>query len=407
MASSFKKAICLGWLLALFSTVIWVAPVQAQGGFAMSGSFYSQKLELPQGTSLRTPDIYVVVFNNSDEDINVKMSTNTPLGVTIVMDQYEFPLAAHAQKKVDIGVDISMEAVPGDYKISVTAEPFKTGGTGIQIVGGAGQEADLTITGEYGVVNITTLSPDGAPVPARIVLFRAYTEENFEIARTETGELDLNVSPGDYLTRAFIAGRQLAEESFSVAPDEHKSVTLSVKTVYFEGFEVVPVSQRDTGEMVMANVVCSVNNLLDAFADVKVNLIVSSDTQQENVTILNTSRLEQSQTEVNYNYVPSDGWQIGVYIFKLELEIGGQIYTTSQSKGLTIDETGTASLIAVGGAIDDEISAPTSTSTAPVDTVEEDVLSSSSFTWLIIVGVAVGVLIIVLAVILFVRKRMA
>ncbi len=404
MASSLKKAICLGWLLALFSTIIWVAPVQAQGGFAMSGSFSSQKLELPQGTSLRTPDIYVVVFNNSDEDINVKVSPNTPPGVTIILQEYEFPLAANSQKKIDIGVDISMEAVPGDYTIGVTAEPFKTGSTGIQIVGGAGQEADLTITGDYGVLNVTTLSPDGAPVPSRIVLFRAYTDENFEIARTETGELDLNVSPGDYLTRAFIAGRQLAEESFSVAADEHKGVTMTVKTVYFDGFEVVPLAQRDTGEMVLANVVCSINNLLDAFTDVQVNLVVSSDAQQENVNILNTSRLEQSQTEINYNYIPGDGWRAGTYIFKLELEIGGQIYTTSQAKGLTVDETGKASLTTVGGGtIDSETSTPTPTSTEAADT---ETVSGSSFIWLIIVGVAVGVLVIVIAVILFVRKRM-
>jgi hypothetical protein len=404
MASSFKKAICLGWLLALFSVVIWVAPVQAQGGFAMSGSFYSQKLELPQGTSLRTPDIYVVVFNNSDEDINVKMTTNTPPGVTIILQEYEFPLAAHAQKKLDVGVDISMEAVPGDYTIGVTAEPYKTGGSGIQIVGGAGQDADLTITGDYGVVNISTVTPDGAPVPARIVLFRAYTQENFEIARSETGELDLNVSPGDYLTQAFIAGRQLAEESFSVAADEHKGVTMTVKTVYFEGFEVVPFTQRDTGEMVMANVVCTINNLLDAFTDVQVNLIVSSDAEQENVNILNISRLEQSQTEINYNYIPGNGWQPGVYIFKLELEIGGQVYTTSPAKGLTVDETGKASLTTVGGAIESETSTPTPTSTEAADTTET--VSGSSFVWLIIVGVAVGVLVIVIAVILFVRKRM-
>ncbi|MBN1161152.1 MAG: hypothetical protein JXA17_04315 [Dehalococcoidales bacterium] len=402
MASSFKKAICLGWLLALFSTVIWVAPVQAQGGFAMSGSFYSQKLELPQGTTLRTPDIYVVVFNNADEDINVKMSTNTPPGVTIILAEYEFPLAAHNQKKLDIGVDISMEAVPGDYTIGVTAEPYKTGGTGIQIVGGAGQDADLTITGDYGVVNITTLSPGGTPVPAMIYLYRTYDKDSFEIARTDTGELDLNVSPGDYITRAFIGGRQLAEESFSVAADEHKSINLSVKTVCFEGFEVVPVNQRDTGAVVMANVVCSINNLWDAFADVKVNLIVTSDTQQENVTILNTSRLERSQTEVNYNYVPSDGWQIGVYLFKLELEIGGQIYTTSQAKGLTIDKTGKASLTTVGGAID---TTPTATTTTTAAAATEEV-SGSSFIWLIIVGIAVGVLVIVIAVILFIRKRM-
>jgi hypothetical protein len=114
------------------------------------------------------------------------------------------------------------------------------------------------------------------------------------------------------------------------------------------------------------------------------------------------SRLEQSQTEVNYNYIPSDGWQVGVYLFKLELEIGGEIYTTSQAKGLTIDETGKAGLMPVGGAIE-ETTSPAPTTTAAADT---ETASPNSLTLLILIGAAVGVLVIVIAVILFVKKRM-
>ncbi|OGN95341.1 MAG: hypothetical protein A2Y89_02270 [Chloroflexi bacterium RBG_13_51_18] len=397
MASTLKKAICLGWLLALFSAVIWVAPVQAQGGFAMSGSFYAQKLELPQGTILRTPDIYVVIFNNSAEDINVKMTTRAPLGVTIVLSEYDFPLSANSQKKLEVGLDIGMEAVPGDYKIGITAEPYKEGGEGIQIVGGAGQEADLTITGDFGSVDISTVSTNGAPVPAMIILFRAYEKDNFEIARTETGSLITNVSPGNYLTRVYIAGRNLAEESFAVAADEQKTISLTVKTVYFEGFEIVPLNQRDTETLVMVRVVATVKNLLDAFNDVKVNLLVSSDTQQDNINIISLSRLEKGDVELSNNYVPGDGWRQGVYLFKLELEVGGQIYTTSQAKGLKIDETGKASLIGVGSATD---IAPSASTTSPADTE-----AGSSFTWLIIIGAAAGVLIIAAIIALVIRRK--
>ncbi len=35
--------------------------------------------------------------------------------------------------------------------------------------------------------------------------------------------------------------------------------------------------------------------------------------------------MEQGKLELSYNYVPADGWQQGVYSFKLELEVGGQI----------------------------------------------------------------------------------
>jgi len=393
MTSFLKKAICLGCLLALFSTVFWVAPVQAQGGFAMSGSFYAQRLELPQGTTLRTPDIYVVIFNNSAEDINVKMTTNVPLGVTIVLSEYDFPLSANSQKKLDVGIDIAMEAIPGDYKIGITAQPYKEGIEGIQIVGGASQEADLTITGESGAVNISTVSTEGSPVPATIVLFRAYEQDSFEIARTETGSLITNVSPGDYVTHAYVAGRELAVESFSVAADEQKTLSLMIKTIYFEGFEIVPLNQRDTENLVMVHVVATLKNLLEAFDAVKVNLLVSSETQQENVNIINLTRLEKGDAELSYNYMPVDGWQQGVYIFKLELEIGGQVYTTSSPKTMTVDETGKASLISVTGATDSATSTPTS----PAET-------ESSNTWLIIAGAAVGVLIIITA-FLLIRRR--
>ncbi len=393
MASILKKAICLGWLLVLFGTVIYAAPVQAQGGFAMSGSFYSQKLELPQGAKIHTPDIYVVVFNNSNEDINVKMTTNAPLGVTLTLAEYEFRLAAHSQKTLEVGIDIAMDAVPGDYKISVTAQPYKESIEGIQIIGGAEQEADLTITGDFGAVDISTVSIDGSPVPAVIVLLRSYEQGDFEIARTDTGRLITNVSPGSYSTHAYVAGRELAVETFTVAADEQKTLILTIKTVYFEGYEIVPVNQNDTGSLVMVHVVSTVKNLLDAFTNVKVNLLVSSETKQESVNIINLSRLEKGDVELSYNYVPANGWQPGIYIFKLELKVGDEIYTTSNAKTLKVDATGKASLVTISGAT----ASATSTPTSPAET-------ESSNTWLIIAGAAVGVLLII-TVISLVRRR--
>ena len=393
MASILKNAIRLGCLLALFGTVLWVAPVQAQGGFAMSGSFYAQKLELPQGASIRTPEIYVVIFNNASEGINVKMTTSVPQGVTIVLSEYDFPLGAKSQKKLDVGIDIAMEAVPGNYKIGVTAQPYKKGVEGIQIVGGASQEADLTIAGEVGIVDISTASTDGTPVPAMIVLSRVYENTSFEMARTETGSLVTNVAPGDYVTHAYVAGRELAVESFTVAANEQKTLSLTIKTVYFEGFEVVPLNQKDTEKLVMVHVVATLKNLLDAFNDVKVNLLVNSETQQESVNIINLTRLEKGDAELSNNYVPADGWRQGIYIFKLELEVGGQIYTTSNTKTLKVDETGKASLVSISGATESITSTPTS----PAE-------SESSNTWLIIAGAAVGILLII-TIVLLARRR--
>jgi hypothetical protein len=399
MATIIKKAICLGCLLALSSIVTWVAPVQAQGGFAMSGSFNAQKLELPQGTSLRTPDIYVVIFNNSDQDLNVKITTNVPYGVSLVLTADDFPLAANSQKKIEVGIDVGIDALPGDYKIGIVAEPYKEGTQGIQIVGAAGQEADLTITGESSLVDITTVSPNGDPVPAMIVLFRDYEHDDFEIARIDSGILKLSVSPGNYIARAYIAGNQLAEENFAIATDEEKTITLEVKTVYFEGFEIVPNFQKDTENLVMTQVICTVNNLLEALTDVKVNLLVGSQTQQENITIINFTRLEIGKQPLSYNYIPADGWQQGEYTFILQLEINGQVYTTSQSKGLNIDETGKLSSTGVPAVTPSE----STESTTPTMSPDEE--AGTSMTGFIIAGAAIVGILVVITVIVLARRR--
>ncbi|OGO20480.1 MAG: hypothetical protein A2Z15_00255 [Chloroflexi bacterium RBG_16_50_11] len=393
VASILKKAICLGCLLALFSTVSWVTPVQAQGGFAMSGSFNAQKLELPQGTSLHTPDIYIVVFNNASEDLNVKITTNVPLGVKLVLDEYDFPLNANSQIKLEVGIEIGMEAIPGVYKIGIIAEPYKEGAEGIQIVGAAGQEADLTITGESGTVDVTAVSPDGVLVPAMIVLFREYEKNTFEIARTETGDLKLTVSPGDYTARVYIAGKELAKENFTVAIDEQKTLSMMVKTVYFEGFEIVPNYHKDSGNLVIVEAVCAVNNLLEAFSLVKVNLLVSKETHQDKITIINLSRLEQGKMELSYNYVPGDGWQQGLYSFQMELEVDGQIYTASPTKRLNIDETGKASSTEITDATVSEPSTPTSPADETASQINWPLLAGA----VVIVGILIAIGIVVLA----------
>jgi len=401
MATILKKAICLGCLLALSSIVTWVTPVQAQGGFAMSGSFSAQNLELPQGASIHTPDIYVVIFNNSDEDLNVKISTSVPFGVTLVLAENDFLLEANSQKKLDIGIDISLDAVPGNYKMGIVAEPYKQGTEGIRIVGAAGQEADLTITGESSLVDIASVSPDGTPVPAVIVLLRDYEDNDFEIARIDSGVLKLNVSPGNYIAYAYIAGSKLAEETFTVATDEQKTITLEVKTVYFQGFEIVPNYYRDTEQVAMTQAVCTVINLLDAFTNVKVNLLVSSITQQEKLTIINLSRLEKGNMELSYNYIPADGWQQGEYTFMLQLEIDGQVYTTSQSKELNIDQTGGVSGVEVASATPSESPTPTS----PVD-VDTDVVDDSMTTWIVIIACIAGVgILTAITLIVLARRR--
>jgi hypothetical protein len=158
----------------------------------------------------------------------------------------------------------------------------------------------------------------------------------------------------------------------------------------------VPNFQKDTENLVMTQAICTVNNLLEALTDVKVNLLVSCQTQQENITIINFTRLEIGKQPLSYNYIPADGWQQGEYTFMLQLEIGGQIYTTSQSKGLSVDETGRINSTGVADATP-------SKSTTPTTSPDEE--AGTSMTGFIIAGAAIVGILIVITVIVLARRR--
>ncbi len=333
------RGLALGAALWLLVGAIGVLPAQA-GGLALSGTFYRQDFELPQGSSLHSPDVYVVVFNNTDSPLEIRMAAEAPMGVKLMLSEEEFELAPGEQKKVEIGIEVSKEAIPGEYTLKVTAQAYKEA-QGIQLLGAAGQEADLTIIGESAKVEVTTVSGDGELIPAVIRLFRELGDKTFDIAYSETGRLEAIVSPGDYRTSAYVAGKQVAEESFSIAADEQKKVVLTVKTVYFEGFGILPNYDRETGKLAMAKIVYAVNNLYQDFPQAEVKLKVTYNGQPlEEASLITFSPLSKGKQELNYNYIPADGWKEGIYRFKLELYASGELYTTSPEK--EIEGTGKA-----------------------------------------------------------------
>jgi len=317
------------------ASLLMAQPVTA-GGLAMSGSFYRQQFEIPQGTSLSTPDVYVIVFNNSDDEFNVKMTTETPTGVELLLSQDDFKLQAGSQKKVNIGVNVTEAAVPGNYSLKVTAEAY-TEGAGIKLMGAVGQTAKITVIGEAASVEVTTITPDGATIPAMVKLFKQAGNQKFNVGYSETGSLKTKVAPGNYLTEAYVAGSKLAEKTFDVAANENKKITLEVKTVYFEGFSIVPNYNTETKDIAFAEVVYTVNNLLEAFPEAKVILNVTrGSTPLAETTLATLAPLEKGRLSLSYNYIPSGGWQKTTYIFKLDLDIGGKPYVSSREEKLEL-----------------------------------------------------------------------
>ena len=366
------------WWLAPLSLLLMASlllpPSAFAGGLAMSGSFYRQDFEIPQGTTLNTPDVYVTVFNNGDEDINIRINTQTPAGVELLLSEEDFQLKAGEQKRVTIGVNVTEAAAPGKYTLKVSAEAYKEG-AGIKLMGAAGQTASLTITGEAASIEVTTVTPDGGPAPALVRLYKQTGKQNLNVGYSETGSLKTKVSPGNYLAEAYVAGNKLADKTFSVAANETKKITLEIRTVYFEGFGIVPNYNTETDELAFAQVVYTINNLFETFPEAKVVLKVTKDSAPLDETTLATlSPLEKGRVGLNYNYIPGDGWQKATYTFKLELHIDGKPYVTSKEEKLELG--GGASSSTTGG-----------------------------INWLLIGGIAGGVVILVLVIIIVMMRR--
>ena len=387
--------------LAVASICFGGLPAQAAGGFALSGSFYAQDFELPQGASFSAPDAYIVVFNNSDSDFNVKLTTETPMGVELILPEKEFPLESSQQKKLEVGIEVSLDAVPGEYTIGITAESYREEGSGIQIMGAARQDARLTVTGEAASVVIISVNPSGEPVPTMIRLYRQGDNQTHGIGISETGNLEIRVTPGSYMASAYAAGRLVAEESFSISADEEKKILLTVQTVYFEGFGIVPHYDKDTNKLAMAKIVYAVSNLFQAFPQAEVRLKVSqNDVPIEEATLITLSPLEKGKIELSYNYIPAEGWEEGIYRFKLELNIGGEVYITTAEKELNAN-----GMLPSSEKEAEEKEAEENETPAAAAPASPSAAAGGSFNWVLVGGIAGGVLVLIVIVITVVRRR--
>ena len=94
-----------------------------------------------------------------------------------------------------VGVEVTKDAAPGEYEVSVTAESYKECVSGIQLAGAAGQSAKLTVLGESALVTARAVSPEGQPVVATVRLYRVVARQSQEIAYSETGTLEAKVAP--------------------------------------------------------------------------------------------------------------------------------------------------------------------------------------------------------------------
>ena len=130
----------------------------------------------------------------------------------------------------------------------------------------------------------------------------------------------------------------MAEESFGVAADESKVITFIVETVFLSEVNAIPQYRAGTAEISFATLEYTLNNLDRRVDDVRVVLSVSKDTAPlEESTVLTLDALDVGSTGGSHNYIPAAGWREGLYRFRIDLYIGGSLYTTSLDAELLVD----------------------------------------------------------------------
>ena len=176
--TNIRRRLIYSLLLLIFIAPIAfpVPAVNAQGGVALAGTFHLQEYELPQGTEISNPSIYLVVFNHGDEPMNISMSIDTPFGVEVLIDEMEFELPGGGERKLFVTVRVTEDAAPGEYDLIITAQGKAVdpdiGSTGAQLATASAQKASLVVTGAAAKAKICVLTSDGLPIDAQIRLFK-------------------------------------------------------------------------------------------------------------------------------------------------------------------------------------------------------------------------------------------
>ncbi|MDD5038300.1 MAG: hypothetical protein PHN78_03185 [Dehalococcoidales bacterium] len=374
--------------------LVFPTTVALAQGLGLSGNFYKQHYELSPGQSSSDGDTYVVVTNPDDNPVRVKMITDAPAGVVIHLTQDDFSLVAGEQQKVNITIEASTQAIPGDYILTITAEAVREG-TGIKVTAGTQQQAPLSVLGEGGQVTINTVNEEGEDFSLGINIFEK-TGSDLTRVRSGQGTLVSRLKPGEYVTKALHQEIVLTEQAFSLADKENKEITLICPTVCVSDFTLTPNHSSDN-KLISLKIGYTIINLQKPLPDVKAVLKVKLDDHDLDETELTSfSQMDVGSRSGTYNYSPAQGWQQEhKYSFIVELYSKDNLRYRSQQQDLVAGVVVPSSVPAVSPQGTEEILPP------------QDNTNNlfSAVNWVLVGSIIGGVVIITVIVILLIRRR--
>jgi len=147
-------------------------PAYAQG-IGLSGTFYRQHFTLRPGETSNSADVYLVVFNQTQNEQGFHLTWVVPNGVDLILSANDFTLSSGASRQVQVGVAVGATTVPGDYDLQIAVEA-RPQGEGIHLTGAIQQQAKLTVLAGKGTGSPASLSSSQAS-PASSVASAAAT----------------------------------------------------------------------------------------------------------------------------------------------------------------------------------------------------------------------------------------
>ncbi len=323
-------------VLAASMAAAYVARAELVAGVAMSGSFAAlSPLKVPQGSVVSSDSLFVVVFNQRDEPLHVRLEYDAPPGITVafVPNTTDLDMPPHSSRRFRVVINVSDAVTPGRYTIYVRAYVVRNETPGkVVVLEGAAEKLELIVVGDYSVLHVRVVDPGGDIARSALVrVMRPVKGREVSVADSWGGVLDAKLIPGNYTVYAYMAGELVASARVALRPYEEKNITLEAKVLYIERFSVKPLKSGDS--VVGAKLHVVIKNLYHTLHGVTVILEVARDGNIfEERPLVASSTLPPGRSEYFLDYVPEKGLEPGNYTFRVKVyAFNGKLVAASKT----------------------------------------------------------------------------
>lgn len=334
----------------VFIALVVPFQVQSSSGIAVTGTFTDYQFKLLPGEVIETPDIYVLFFNHYDVDIEVELTARvnnfdgTPSGMLAYIDfllvDTLIRIPANDSIRVVVGISISHEASPGNYLLGLSAHVIPNQNQGITVAGSAELQTTLAIIGEVGDLEFRTYDMFGDVIPVTLYLFRREGSSTMPVRTVDNGVIIDSFAPGDYFIVGIYKDYEVLRETFLLIDQHQITLHIVAQTVFIENLIITPLLSTNTELLSNVRINYTLHNIHDMAEDL--HLILHTSYKDECIEFHEQALipfLPENTFEGHFNYLPPDGWEIGTYVFHLEVYQGDQLENTSVYLGSSSEQS--------------------------------------------------------------------